>query len=214
MTEPLTPIMLSALQHYSYCPRQCALIHLEQTFDDNVHTERGHLAHERVDSGESGVEYGVRVERALPLYSERYGLVGKADAVEFLADGTPYPVEYKQGKRQKKAHDDVQLVAQALCLEEMTGQAVPEGAVFHHKSRRRRVVAISPDLRELTLTLAEQVRAMLASGVLPPPATDRALCRECSLVESCQPDLVGSQLRIRRLQATLFEVDENETGDA
>lgn len=117
-------------------------------------------------------------------------------------------MEYKQGKRQKKAHDDVQLVAQALCLEEMTGQAVPEGAVFHHKSRRRRVVAITPDLRELTLGIAAQVRAMLASGVLPPPTTDRALCRECSLADSCQPDLVGNALRIRRLQATLFEVDD------
>ncbi len=209
MTEPLTPIMLSALQHYSYCPRQCALIHQEQTFDDNVHTVRGHLAHERVDSGESGVEYGVRVERALPLYSERYGLVGKADAVEFLADGTPYPVEYKQGKRQKKAHDDVQLVAQALCLEEMTGLAVPEGAIFHHKTRRRRVVAISPELRALTLELLAQVRAMLASGVLPPPVTDRGLCRECSLMDSCQPDLVGNLSRIQRLQASLFEVEED-----
>ena len=102
MTEPLTPIMLSALQHYSYCPRQCALIHQEQTFDDNVHTVRGHLAHERVDSGESGMEYGVRVERALPLYSEQYGLVGKADAVEFLADGTPIRWNTNRANARKK----------------------------------------------------------------------------------------------------------------
>ena len=208
MIEPLTPIMLSALQHYSYCPRQCALIHMEQTFEDNVYTVRGHLAHERVDSGESGMEYGVRIERALPLFSERYGLVGKADAVEFHADGTPYPIEYKQGKRQKKVHDDMQLVGQALCLEEMTGKAVNEGAIFQHKSQRRRVVPITDAMREQAIQLLGEIRCMLASGCLPAPVEDRSLCQACSLVESCQPDLVGNQSRIRRLQASLFEVDE------
>ena len=203
------PIMLSALQHYSYCPRQCALIHQEQTFTDNVFTIRGHLAHERVDSGESGIEYGVRVERALPLFSERYGLVGKADVVEFLDDGTPYPVEYKQGKRQQKLHDEVQLAAQALCLEEMTGKIVPEGAIFHHKTRRRRVVPITPALREHTLHLITQVRALLDSGAMPAPVDDSALCQACSLAEVCQPDLVGQAQRIRRLQAQLFEAEDD-----
>ena len=212
MTEPLLPIMLSALQHYSYCPRQCALIHQEQTFDDNVHTVRGNLAHERVDSGESGTEYGVRVERSLPLYSERYGLTGRADAVEFLDDGTPYPIEYKQGSRQKKTHDDVQLVGQALCLEEMTGKAVPEGAIFHHKSRRRRAVPITPELRDYTIGLIAKVRALLESGKMPPPVDDRALCKECSLQDSCQPDLTGNRGRIRRLQESLYDVDDE--GDA
>lgn len=204
------PIMLSALQHYSYCPRQCALIHQEQIFEDNVFTIRGHLAHERVDSGESGMEYGVRVERALPLFSERYGLVGKADVVEFLADGTPYPVEYKQGKRQQKLHDEVQLAAQALCLEEMTGKTVPEGAIFHHKTRRRRVVAIDKALREHTLQLVKQVRNLLDLGQLPAPVADRALCQACSLAEVCQPDLVGQQQRIQRLQTQLFEAEDDE----
>lgn len=203
------PIMLSALQHYSYCPRQCALIHQEQTFEDNVFTIRGHLAHERVDSGESGMEYGVRVERALPLFSERYGLVGKADVVEFLEDGTPYPVEYKQGKRQQKLHDEVQLAAQALCLEEMTGKTVPEGAIFQHKSRRRRVVPITPVLREHTLYLLTQVRALLDSGAMPSPVDDSTLCQACSLAEVCQPELVGQQQRIQRLQAQLFDVEED-----
>ncbi|MFZ1386242.1 MAG: CRISPR-associated protein Cas4 [Thiolinea sp.] len=203
------PIMLSALQHYSYCPRQCALIHQEQTFEDNVFTVRGHLAHERVDSGESGMEYGVRVERALPLFSERYGLVGKADVVEFLDDGTPYPVEYKQGKRQQKLHDEVQVAAQALCLEEMTGKIVPEGAIFHHKTRRRRVVPITETLREHTLHLITQVRALLDSGAMPAPVDDSALCQACSLSEVCQPELVGQAQCIRRLQAQLFEVEDD-----
>lgn len=208
MTD-LHPIMLSALQHYSYCPRQCALIHQEQIFEDNVFTIRGHLAHERVDSGESGMEYGVRVERALPLFSERLGLVGKADVVEFLSDGTPYPIEYKQGKRQQKLHDEVQLVAQALCLEEMTGKAVPEGAIFHHKTRRRRVVVLDITLREHTLQLITQVRALLASGQIPAPVADKSLCQACSLIEVCQPHLVSQQQRIQALQARLFTVEDD-----
>ena len=207
MTD-LPPIMLSALQHYSYCPRQCALIHQEQIFEDNVFTIRGHLAHERVDSGESGTEYGVRIERALPLFSDRYGLVGKADVVEFLEDGTPYPIEYKQGKRQQKLHDEVQLMAQALCLEEMTGKSIPEGAIFHHKSRRRRVVALTSALRTHTEQLIVEVRQLLLSAQIPPPTTDRALCENCSLVEACQPDLIASAAVIKRLQGQLFSVED------
>lgn len=207
MTEHDTPIMLSALQHYSYCPRQCALIHLEQTFTDNVYTVRGHLAHERVDSGESGMEYGVRVERSLPLYSDEYGLVGRADVVEFAADGTPYPVEYKQGKRQKKIHDEVQLVAQALCLEEMTGKAVTKGAIFHHKSRRRREVVIDEAARAHVIGLISEVRALLVSGQLPPPVDDAGLCRACSLKETCQPELTGQSRRISELNNQLFDPD-------
>lgn len=208
MTNEVTPIMLSALQHYSYCPRQCALIHQEQVFTDNVHTVRGHLAHERVDSGESGLEYGVRVERSLPLHSERYGLTGRADVVEFDADGTPYPVEYKQGKRQKKIHDDVQLVAQALCLEEMTGKTVTKGAIFHHKSRRRREVIVDETLREYVITLVVKVRQLLDSRKLPPPTDDATLCRACSLHETCQPELHGQQRRIQQLHAHLFTPDD------
>ena len=202
------PIMLSALQHFSYCPRQCALIHQEQSFEDNEFTLRGQRAHRRVDSGEITVEDGARVMRALPLRHARLGLVGKADVVEFLPDGTPYPVEYKQGKRHKRDHDDIQLAAQALCLEEMTGRDVPEGAIYHHKSKRRRVVEITPALRDRVEQLTEQVRQMLASATLPPPAEDPALCRACSLRDICQPDLIASRQRIRELASHLFDVDE------
>ena len=134
------PIMLSALQHYSYCPRQCALIHQEQCFDENVHTIKGQRVHERVDTPESRMESGQRVERVMPLFCEQHGLAGKADVVEFLEDGTPCPVEYKHGKRHAKTHDDLPLAAQALCLEEMLGKPVNEGAIDHHKSHRRRIV--------------------------------------------------------------------------
>ncbi len=204
-----SPIMLSALQHYSYCPRQCALIHQEQSFDDNEFTLRGQRAHRRVDSGEVSIEDGVRVLRALPLYSERLGLVGKADVVEILPDGTPYPVEYKQGKRHKRDHDDIQLAAQAMCLEEMTGHHVPEGAIYHHKSHRRRAVKITPELRRQVEELTEAVRNMLSSGKLPPPADDPALCRACSLHEICQPELIKAEGRIHELAERLFEVDDD-----
>jgi len=200
--------MISALQHYSYCPRQCALIHQEQSFDDNEFTLRGQRAHRRVDSGEISVEEGRRVLRALPLYSERLGLVGKADVVEFLPDGTPYPVEYKQGRRHRRDHDDIQLAAQALCLEEMTGFEVPEGAIYHHKSKRRRTVAISPELRHQVETLTTAVRQMLEDQTMPPPADDISLCQACSLQDLCQPELVSARKRIHDLAEHLFEVDD------
>jgi len=199
--------MLSALQHYSYCPRQCALIHQEQSFDDNEFTLRGQRAHRRVDSGEITMEEGVCVIRALPLYSERLGLVGKADVVEFLPDGTPYPVEYKQGKRHKREHDDIQLAAQAICLEEMTGRDVPEGAIYHHKSRRRRVVSIDAVLRQQVEDVVAAVCWMLQADRLPPPVEDASLCRACSLYDICQPDLISAQQRIHELRQTLFATD-------
>ncbi len=204
------PIMLSALQHYSYCPRQCALIHQEQTFTDNVFTVKGNLAHKRVDSDKSGFEEGVQVERSLPLFSDKYQLTGKADVVEFMVDGTPYPVEYKHGSRQKKTHDDVQLMAQVLCLEEMTGRQIPEGAIYHHKSHRRRTVKISDELRQHTIELISKVHALVKSKKMPEPADDKSLCRACSLRQTCQPELVRNTARIRQIQKTLFNPEGDE----
>ncbi len=195
-------IMLSALEHYSYCPRQCALIHVEQSFDENVFTLRGRAVHEQVDEPEMKVEKGVRVERALPLWSHRLGLVGKADVVEFHG-ATPYPVEYKHGPRREREHDDLQLCAQALCLEEMTGQAIPKGAIFHHSSRRRREVEFTPLLRQKVEQYAGEIRSMLKNRTLPPAVND-ARCKHCSLQDACLPSVVGEQARLRRLQSTLF----------
>ena len=143
-------VLVSALEHYSYCPRQCALIHVEQVFDENLYTLRGRRAHERADEPSSVLEEDVRVERGLPLYSERLGLVGKADVVEFHAEGVPYPVEYKSGPRRQKRHDDIQLCAQAMCLEEMLDVEVERGAVYHYSSRRRREAVFDAELRSLT----------------------------------------------------------------
>ncbi|MEO8057955.1 MAG: CRISPR-associated protein Cas4 [Burkholderiales bacterium] len=194
MEEP-DPITLSALQHWAYCARQCGLIHLEQAFDDNLHTLRGQAVHKTVDKPGVEVRAGLRVERALPLWSDALGLIGKADVVEFEPDGTPYPVEYKHGSRHKAADigacDDVQLAAQSMCLEEMTDRPVLEGALYYASSKRRRVVPISAALRAQVLEITRAVHEMLASGKLPPPTQDTRRCKGCSLRERCQPEALA-----------------------
>ena len=201
------PIPLSALQHWIYCPRQCGLIHLEQAFADNIHTARGQAVHHLVDTPSYEIKSGVRVERALPLWSDRLGLIGKADLVEFHPDGTVFPVEFKHGAKRQKLHDDLQLAAQAMCLEDMLGRPVPKGAIFHASSHRRREVAITPELRRLVIDTAKAIRAMLASGILPPPVND-SRCKECSLKEICQPDAIANRARQRQHQRDLFNPGE------
>ncbi len=196
--------MLSALQHWSYCPRQCALIHVEQTFEENLYTMRGRAVHKLVDEVKTEIQPGVRIERALPLWSKKLGVVGKADVVEFHGN-VPYPVEYKSGPRRQREHDDLQVCAQALCLEEMTGQAVPRGAIFHHQSRRRREVMFTPDLRARVKEAIAAVRILLTEYKLPPPVHDRR-CDKCSLKEACMPQVSEGQSRERRLLASLFDV--------
>jgi len=210
MPETTDPVPLSALQHWSYCPRQCALIHLEQAFADNVHTARGQAVHARVDTPGFVNQGDVHSVRALPLFCGRLGLAGKADVVEFLADGTPYPVEYKHGPRRQHVHDDIQLAAQALCLEEMTGKAVGRGAIYHATSHHRREVRITEALRREVEQAIVAVRGMLASGRMPPPANDQR-CRECSLVDLCQPTAVAAAERLARLRRELFVSDECST---
>jgi CRISPR-associated exonuclease Cas4 len=201
------PIPLSALQHWAYCPRQCGLIHLEQVFEDNLHTARGQAVHHLVDEPGYEMKVGVKVERALPLWSDRLNLIGKADLVEFHPDGTVFPVEFKHGRKRQKIHDDIQLAAQAMCLEEMLGRPVPKGAIYHASSRRRREVTVTPELRQLVEETATAIRAMLASGRLPAPAND-ARCRECSLKEVCQPDALANTDRQQRQRQDLFRVED------
>ena len=207
MATDCEPLSLSALEHWSYCPRQCCLIHAEQAFDENIHTLRGQAVHARTD--QPGVEAGYegrRIARAVPLWCDRLGLVGKSDVVEFLSDGTPYPVEYKHGKKREKRHDDIQLAAQALCLEEMTGKTVPLGAIYHATSHRRREVAITLELRQAVETCIAEVRAALASPILPPPVNDQR-CRECSLIDLCQPAPLAEREKLHTLMAHLFDPD-------
>ena len=199
-------ISLSALNHWTYCPRRCCLIHLEGEFTNNIHTARGVAEHDRVDVIHPETVGDRKIETALPVWCERLGLVGKCYVVEFLADGTPYPVEYKHGARKKWINDDIQLAAQALCLEEMTGMAVPLGAIYHATSHRRREVAITLELRQAVETCIAEVRAALASPILPPPVNDQR-CRECSLIDLCQPAPLAEREKLHTLMAHLFEPD-------
>jgi CRISPR-associated exonuclease Cas4 len=203
-------VPLSALQHWAYCPRQCGLIHLEQVFDENVHTLRGQAVHAKVDLPGVETAKGVRVERALPLWHEELGLIGKSDVVEFLPGGVPYPVEYKHGSRNKAADiaacDDVQLAGQAMCLESMLGKPVDEGAIFYATSKRRRIVEVTQALREQVKENAHAIREMLSSEELPEPLqADKAArrCKACSLLERCQPSANSAILLAAR--AALFE---------
>lgn len=207
MVEADDPIMLSALQHWGYCPRQCALIHVEQAFDDNIYTMRGHAVHRQVDTPGWEAQSGARIERALPVWSDRLGLIGKCDVVEFRADGSIYPVEYKHGAKRTKLHDDLQLAAQAICLEEMTGKKISRGAIYHHSSRRRREVTFTDDLRKMVEETVSAIRAMLASGRLPPPVNDKR-CRGCSLKEICQPQVLAAVAKGNEQARLLFIIDQ------
>lgn len=193
--EESEPFPLSALQHAVYCLRQAALIHIERAWADNRFTAEGNVLHAVADKGGSRNARGVRRVMALPLSCKRLGFAGTADLVEFhpRPDGTetPYPVEYKRGKPKLHRADEVQLCAQALCLEEMTVQAVPEGALFYAETKRRVVVPFDAELRRLTEETAMAFAGVFSSGVTPPPTTRRERCRACSLKEICHPDAVA-----------------------
>jgi len=204
-------VPVSALEHWSYCPRQCALIHVEQTFEENIFTVKGHLAHERVDAADRETARGVRVFRGISLWSERLGLRGKADLVEMRRTG-PYPVEYKVGRRQGR-HADLQLCAQALCLEEMLGAPVPRGAVFYHAVRRRHEVVFGEELRTGTIAAIAAIRRILRTQQLPSAPND-ARCPNCSLINACLPFVVAEPARLRGLQGALFHPFDTEEDDA
>ena len=183
--DELVPI--SALQHMLYCPRQCALIHTERQWAENRYTAEGHTLHKRADTGGDERRGGIRVERSVPIRSLRLGVSGVADVVEMRYDGCPYPVEYKRGRPKAHRADEVQLCAQAMCLEEMLGKPVPEGALFYGRTRRRKVIAFDGDLRALTEHIVVDTRRMLAGGETPPPEYVPQKCDACSLNEICQP---------------------------
>lgn len=200
-------VALSALQHWIYCPRQCGLIHLEQAFEDNIHTMRGQAVHHLVDTPGYEIKSGARIERALPVWCDRLNLIGKADLVEFHPDGNVYPVEFKYGARRQKLHDDIQLAAQAICLEEMLSRPVSRGAIFHATSHRRREVVITSELKKLVEEAANAIRTMLTSGKLPPPVND-ARCKECSLKDICQPEALAGQDKQHQQRQSLFNSEE------
>jgi len=196
MASDVDLIALSALQHYLFCPRQCALIHIEQAWAENGATAEGRVAHERVHAVESEVRRGVRTVTGMPLRSDRLGVAGIADVVELhrMADGAwqPFPVEHKRGRPKTHRADEVQLCAQALALEEMFAVEIAEGALFYGQPRRRTPVAFDPALRSLTQEVAAATHALIADGRTPRMGYDKKRCDACSLIEICRPRTTGA----------------------
>lgn len=184
---------ISALQHLLYCERQCALIHLEQVWADNQFTVEGNVMHEKAHDGPDETRAGVRLVRGLPVKSAVLGLSGQCDVVEFHADGVVLPIEYKRGKPKAHRADEVQLCAQAMCLEEMLGTNIPEGRLYYGQTRRRLDVVFDASLRALTADTARRLREMIASLRTPPAVYEERKCEACSLKELCMPQAMRFQ---------------------
>ena len=200
-------IPLSALQHLLFCERQCALIHIEQMWNENLFTAEGRIMHERVDEAGRESRGNVRIEFAMPLRSLRLGLVGKADVVEFhrksalqnvkSPEWVPFPVEYKRGKPKEDNCDRVQLCAQALCLEEMLDVEIPCGALFYGKTRRRKDVDFDNALRQETESAAIQLHKLIESGKTPPPVYTPK-CKSCSFFHVCLPKIIEKRRSVKQ----------------
>lgn len=209
------PIPLSALQHAVYCLRQTALIHLERLWADNRFTAEGQVQHVHVDKPMGRSQRGVRRVTALPIASKRLGIAGVADLVEFApgADGeTAFPVEFKRGAPKLHRADEVQLCAQALCLEEMTGRPVPEGALYYAETKRRQGVPFDAELRRLAEATIAALAEVFATRRTPPPTEKRVRCRACSLIALCRPKAVVRPARAwrGRMVAALVASREEE----
>jgi CRISPR-associated exonuclease Cas4 len=212
-------LMLSGLQHYLFCPRQWALIHIEQLWTENLYTAEGRLMHEQVHSAKAEQRGNIRICRTLPLVSHKLGLVGQADVVEFhrvseSENGVSltgqkglwkaYPVEYKRGKPKKDHSDEAQLCAQALCLEEMLHTEIPEGALFYGKEKRRTAVSFNSALRELTISVSQAIHKMLQTGDTPPAEYSKK-CQSCSLLQLCLPQKCHKRLRVANYLNRILE---------
>jgi CRISPR-associated exonuclease Cas4 len=201
-------IPLSALQHLMFCRRQCALIHVEQAWDENLFTAEGRIMHERVHEADRESRGDVRIERGVPLRSLRLGLIGKADVVEFhRVEGDkwlPFPVEYKRGKPKIDESDKVQLCAQAICLEEMLDATIPDGAIFYGKTRHRLDVSLDEGLREETAKAARDAHELLAMGRTP-EAVYTKKCKSCSLMNHCLPKLIQKKPSVKGYLAKAIE---------
>jgi CRISPR-associated exonuclease Cas4 len=207
-------IPLSALNALLYCDRRAALRHLDGLYVHNEHTRRGDILHRRTDRAGFERRRGVRTERGLWIASRRLRLYGRADLVEFHRPlgrrppgqpliEVPLSVEYKQGKKRRWDNDDVQLCAQALCLEEMLGRDIPEGAIYHAQSKTRRTVEFTPELRARTEATVASLHQLLESGRVP-AAVPKPQCRGCSLRGHCLPEVFGDPNRLGVMARELF----------
>lgn len=207
------PIPISALQHAVYCLRQAALIHLERVWSENRFTAEGRVLHDVTDQPGQRKTKGVRRVAALPVASARLGIAGVADLVEFRASDLgdiPYPVEFKRGKAKPHRADEVQLCAQALCLEDMTGQSVAEGALFYAQTKRRVIVPFDTELRDLTLLTIAQIKTVFASRLTPPPTLHVKRCHACSLYDLCRPKDIAKPVKAwrKRMTDVVLEAEE------
>ncbi|AQT68715.1 CRISPR-associated protein Cas4 [Anaerohalosphaera lusitana] len=216
-------ISISALQHYAFCPRQCGLIHIEQTWLENMFTAKGRVLHEKVHESDNEVRSDLRIVRGLRIRSLRIGLVGQSDVVEFLRSETgivlpgteglwqPFPVEYKRGKPKTDSSDSIQLCAQAMCLEEMLNVSIEKAAVFYGRPRKRFEVDVTDELREETVTVLKAIRTMLTTGQTPKAKYSRK-CKSCSLYARCMPRTTGISKRIGAYISKAYE-DPEEVPD-
>ena len=207
VTVPPDPFPLSLLNDFLYCQRRAALKAVEGWRGTNEHTVVGDSVHEQADVSGYETVRGVTLLRALPVWSARLGLSGRCDIVERHSDGSLVPVEFKKGKRRKFDNDDAQLCAQALCLEEMFGQEVPRGAIFHAKSKRRREVEFTADMRRFTEQAIEAVHQLIEAETVP-RAVYKPQCSECSLFEGCMPEITSSPPTLAQAGREVFETGE------
>lgn len=209
----LLQVPLSALEHYAYCPRQAGLILLEEGYADDASTVRGTLLHRRVHEPGTEVRPNMRILRALPVWHDRLGLTGVCDVVEIHADGSIVPVEHKSGAYVSGGPADVQVAAQAICLEERFRTSVATGIVYSAADRRRHTVEVDEDLRARVASIAEAVREVMRQTVLPGPVADRR-CRRCSMNTGCMPKVLSGRKRFEQLAASLFiPIPEEYQGD-
>lgn len=198
---------LSGLQHILFCERQCALIHVEQSWTENYFTQEGRVMHERVHEGKNESRTTKRSEFGIDIHSLRLGLVGKTDAVEFMPDGMVKIVEYKRGKPKEHRADEVQLCAQALCLEEMTGKTLSEAYLYYGKTKHRLCVSLSKELRTLTETTALRFHQLVDSGVTPRAKYSKS-CTACSLSDLCLPEKKNKPRKVSTYIHRMMTEDE------
>jgi len=205
-------LLLSGLQHLRFCPRQCALIHIEQQWSENFFTAAGRVQHEKVHGATAESRKTVKMERNLKIASALLGVTGCTDAVEFYSDGKIIPIEYKHGKPKENTSDEVQLCAQVICLEEMLDRTITEGALFYFKIRRRIPVPITDELRKETIELAECFHRFVADGKTPAAVYSKKY-ESCSFIDECFPESAGKNKSAvdyirRRLQQDVATIDE------
>jgi len=197
-------IMISALQHYVYCPRQCALIHVEDAWNENLFTVRGNILHEKVDTDTYETRGTVKTIRGLRIHSFKYGILGRCDVVEFRKEKSVevvFPVEFKSGEPKENISDKVQLCAQVFCLEEMLNTKILKAAFFYGKIRRRNVIEIDDELRTQTEKIISSVREIVSKKIIPHAVYEQK-CRNCSLQSICQPKAMNK----RKLQNYINEL--------